>query len=67
MGIIDESLYGTGFHLPRLEYTKLPMTADRGAGWKVLREAGPIVYMNGYYYVTRREDVLAAFAEHLGG
>ncbi|WP_292989521.1 cytochrome P450 [Mycobacterium sp.] len=60
MGIIDESLYGTGFHLPRLEYTKLPMTADRGAGWKVLREAGPIVYMNGYYYVTRREDVLAA-------
>lgn len=60
MGIIDESLYGTGFHLPRLEYTKLPMTADRGAGWKVLREAGPVVYMNGYYYITRREDVLAA-------
>ena len=57
---IDESLYGSGFHLPRLEYTTLPMTADRGAGWKVLRDAGPVVYMNGYYYITRREDVLAA-------
>src|SRR3984885_5655174 len=60
MSTIDESLYGTGFHLPRLEYTSLPMTADRGAGWKVLRDAGPVVYMNGYYYITRREDVLAA-------
>ena len=60
MSTIDESLYGTGFHLPRLEYSSLPMTADRGAGWKVLRDAGPVVYMNGYYYLTRREDVLAA-------
>jgi cytochrome P450 len=25
-----------------------------------LRDAGPVVYMNGYYYITRREDVLAA-------
>lgn len=60
MSTIDESRYGTGFHLPRLEYSSLPMTADRGAGWKVLRDAGPVVYMNGYYYITRREDVLAA-------
>jgi cytochrome P450 len=60
MSTIDESLYGSGFHLPRLEYTSLPMTADRGAGWKVLRDAGPVVFMNGYYYLTRREDVLAA-------
>ncbi|MDT5309951.1 MAG: hypothetical protein QOE48_5657, partial [Mycobacterium sp.] len=60
MSTIDESLYGTGFHLPRLEYSSLPMTADRGAGWKVLRDAGPVVYMNGHYYLTRREDVLAA-------
>jgi cytochrome P450 len=60
MSTIDESLYGSGFHLPRLEYTHLPMTADRGVGWKVLRDAGPVVYMNGYYYITRREDVLAA-------
>jgi cytochrome P450 len=60
MSTIDESSYGSGFHLPRLEYTHLPMTADRGAGWKVLRDAGPVVFMNGYYYITRREDVLAA-------
>jgi cytochrome P450 len=60
MSTIDESLYGSGFHLPRLEYTSLPMAFDRGAGWKVLRDAGPVVFMNGYYYLTRREDVLAA-------
>jgi cytochrome P450 len=60
MSTIDESLYGKGFHLPRLEYTSLPMAADRGAGWKVLRDAGPVVFMNGYYYLTRREDVLMA-------
>ena len=59
MSSTDESLYNTGFHLPRLEYSSLPMTADRGAGWKVLRDAGPVVFMNGYYYITRREDVLA--------
>jgi cytochrome P450 len=60
MSTIDESLYGKGFHLPRLEYTTLPMAFDRGAGWKALRDAGPVVFMNGYYYLTRREDVLAA-------
>ncbi|HTY31988.1 cytochrome P450 [Mycobacterium sp.] len=48
------------FHLPRLEYTKLPMADDRGVGWKTLRDAGPVVFMNGHYYLTRREDVLAA-------
>src|ERR1700742_3449465 len=48
------------FHLPRLEFTALPMAADRGAGWKMLRDAGPVVFMNGAYYLTRREDVLAA-------
>jgi cytochrome P450 len=48
------------FHLPRLEYANLPMKADRGVGWKVLRDAGPVVFMNGFYYITRREDVLAA-------
>jgi cytochrome P450 len=36
------------------------MAADRGVGWKTLRDAGPVVFMNGHYYVTRREDVLAA-------
>jgi cytochrome P450 len=36
------------------------MAADRGVGWKLLRDAGPVVFMNGSYYLTRREDVLAA-------
>lgn len=52
--------YGRGFHLPRLEYAALPFAEDRGVGWKTLRDAGPVVFMNGYYYLTRREDVLAA-------
>lgn len=54
-----EGQYGT-FHLPRLDYEKLPMAVDRGVGWKALRDAGPVVFMNGHYYITRREDVLAA-------
>ncbi|MGZ4515954.1 MAG: cytochrome P450 [Mycobacterium sp.] len=48
------------FYLPRLDYEKLPMALDRGIGWKVLRDAGPVVFMNGHYYITRREDVLVA-------
>ncbi|OBJ00814.1 cytochrome [Mycobacterium alsense] len=51
------------FHLPRLEYSQLPMAADRGVGWKTLRDAGPVVFMNGHYYLTRREDVLAALRD----
>ncbi|ORA71923.1 cytochrome P450 [Mycobacterium heidelbergense] len=39
------------------------MAADRGAGWKALRDAGPVVFMNGAYYLTRREDVLAALCQ----
>jgi len=49
-----------GFYLPRLDYAALPLADDRGVGWKTLRDAGPVVFMNGYYYLTRREDVLAA-------
>jgi cytochrome P450 len=59
MSTLGDGQPGT-FHLPRLEYARLPMAADRGVGWKVLRDAGPVVFMNGHYYVTRREDVLAA-------
>lgn len=51
------------FHLPRLEHSMLPMAADRGVGWKALRDAGPVVFMNGAYYLTRREDVLTALSE----
>jgi cytochrome P450 len=49
-----------GFYLPRLDYGSLPLAEDRGVGWKVMRDAGPVVFMNGYYYLTRREDVLNA-------
>ena len=51
------------FHLPRLEHSTLPLAADRGVGWKTLRDAGPVVFMNGAYYLTRRKDVLAALCE----
>lgn len=51
------------FHLPRLEHSTLPLAADRGVGWKALRDAGPVVFMNGAYYLTRREDVLAALGD----
>ena len=59
MSSVGERQPGT-FYLPRLEYSKLPMGADRGVGWKTLRDSGPVVFMNGHYYFTRREDVLAA-------
>ncbi|BBZ43751.1 cytochrome P450 [Mycobacterium parmense] len=70
MSTLGESQPGT-FHLPRLQYSGLPMAADRGLGWKTLRDAGPVVFMNGHYYLTRREDVLSAlrspnlFSAHL--
>jgi len=59
MSTLGEGQPGT-FYLPRLDYEKLPMAEDRGVGWKTLRDAGPVVFMNGHYYITRREDVLAA-------
>ncbi len=62
MSTLGESRPGP-FHLPRLEYSSLPMAEDRGVGWKTLRDAGPVVFMNGHYYLTRREDVLAALHE----
>jgi cytochrome P450 len=55
----DES-QPAAFYLPRLEHSTLPMAADRGVGWQMLRDTGPVVFMNGAYYLTRREDVLAA-------
>lgn len=55
-----EGSHAGAFYLPRLEYSTLPMATDRGLGWKTLRDAGPVVFMNGWYYLTRREDVLAA-------
>jgi cytochrome P450 len=62
MSTLGESQPGT-FHLPLLEYSALPLAEDRGVGWKTLRDAGPVVFMNGHYYLTRREDVLAALRD----
>ncbi|TVS88926.1 cytochrome P450 [Mycobacterium helveticum] len=62
MSILDDWQPGAS-PMPRLEYSTLPMAEDRGVGWKTLRDAGPVVYMNGAYYLTRREDVLTALRE----
>lgn len=45
---------------PRLAYASLPMAADRQVGWNALRDAGPVVFVDGWFYLTRRDDVLAA-------
>jgi cytochrome P450 len=46
--------------LPQMAYGDLPMQFDRGMGWTALRDLGPVVYGEGWYYFTRREDVIAA-------
>ncbi|MBW8710248.1 MAG: cytochrome P450, partial [Mycobacterium sp.] len=46
--------------LPHVLYEDLPMWRDRGAGWAKLRGLGPVVTGEGWYYLTRRGDVLAA-------
>jgi cytochrome P450 len=45
---------------PEVEWASLPMAGDRGVGWRALRDAGPVVLMNGWYHLTRRDDVLDA-------
>src|SRR4030088_3751800 len=39
------------------------MAADRGVGWKVLRDAGRVVCVDGIFYLTHRDDVLAALRD----
>lgn len=46
--------------LPQVLYGDLPMSHDRGRGWATLRDLGPVLYGDGWFYLTRREDVLAA-------
>ena len=46
--------------LPQLSFATLPMAADRADGWKVLRDAGPVVLVDGIVYLTHRDDVLNA-------
>ncbi|MDT5000454.1 MAG: hypothetical protein QOK12_2559 [Mycobacterium sp.] len=45
---------------PELSFASLPMAADRGVGWKTVRDAGRVVFIDGWYYLSHREDVLAA-------
>jgi cytochrome P450 len=45
---------------PQLDFDSLPMSLDRKVGWDALRDAGPVVFMNGWYHLTHREDVLNA-------
>lgn len=48
---------------PELSFASLPMAADRGVGWKVLRDAGRVVSIDGIFYLTHREDVLVALRD----
>jgi len=45
---------------PELSFASLPMAVDRGLGWQVLRDAGRVVFVDGWFYLTHREDVLSA-------
>ena len=45
---------------PELCFADLPMAADRGLGWKTVRDAGRVVFIDGWYYLSHRDDVLAA-------
>jgi cytochrome P450 len=45
---------------PQISYESLPMAADRKVGWDALRDVGPVVFINGWYHITRRDDVLHA-------
>ena len=47
-------------HLPQISYADMRMSSDRGAGWAEVRGAGPVLYGDDWYYLTRREDVIAA-------
>ncbi|NOR02316.1 cytochrome P450 [Mycolicibacterium fortuitum] len=45
---------------PQLSYAGLPMAVDRHAGWKTLRDTGRVVFVDGWFYLSHRDDVLAA-------
>ncbi|MEX3646584.1 MULTISPECIES: cytochrome P450 [Mycolicibacterium] len=36
------------------------MAVDRHAGWKTLRDTGRVVFVDGWFYLSHRDDVLAA-------
>lgn len=45
---------------PTVDWCSLPMAKDRGAGWEVMRNAGPVVEIDGWFYLTQRQEVLFA-------
>ncbi|KUI08171.1 cytochrome [Mycolicibacterium acapulense] len=49
--------------LTQVLYEDLPMARDRGEGWAKLRGLGPVLHGEGWYYFTRRDDVLAALRD----
>ncbi len=49
--------------LPHILYEDLPMTHDRGAGWAKLRDLGPVVEGDNCFFITRREEILAALRD----
>jgi hypothetical protein len=46
--------------VPEFDWDALPLTADRGVGWKALRDKGRVLYSQGWYHLTHREDVTFA-------
>ncbi|HEX2212418.1 MAG TPA: cytochrome P450, partial [Mycobacterium sp.] len=38
--------------LPHVRYEDLPMARDRGQGWATLRDLGPVLQGDGWYYLT---------------
>jgi hypothetical protein len=48
------------FGAPELAFASLPMAADREVGWKTVRDAGRVVFIDGWFYLSHREDVLDA-------
>lgn len=49
--------------VPALAWGSLPMAYDRGVGWAELRDVGPVVKCEQWYYVTDRDDVLTALRQ----
>ena len=45
---------------PELTFAELPMAVDRAVGWEAVRDAGRVVFIDGWFYLSHREDVLAA-------
>lgn len=46
--------------VPIVDSATLPMATDRRLGWDAIRQLGPVVLMDGWYHLTRREHVLDA-------